>query len=202
MREKKENFDKDKYAAAEKFMTAKKANGLSLLILFAFYITGIAAYLFRYHYANIFAALFKSTFLLEIFILAAGAFLILAAALLAKAAVIAVFSGNGFDGVKFKIINETKKPYCSPSEPLKVPYYRAALCVYIFITGILPYIGAFLTGDFIFVLASFACAYFAGVDSLMLIYLSGEKKDSYITDFDGIMMYRIYQKKESDETAE
>ena len=197
-----EDFDKDEYTAAEKFMTAKRANGLSLFILLPFYIIGTAVYLLRYDYANIFATIFKATFLLEIFILAIGVFLILAAALLAKAAVTAAFLGNGLDGVKFKIIGETQKPYCAPISPIKVGHYRTALAMYIIIMGIAPYIGAFLTGDFIFILASFVCAYFAGVDALMLIYLSREKKDSYITDFDGIMLYRIYEKKEEQKYKE
>jgi hypothetical protein len=189
-----ENFDKDNYNATEKFMTAKKANLLSFLLLFLLYIGSVAIYLLWHDYENIFAAIVKSTFLLEVLILAVGVFLFLFVAIIAKAFMLSVFAEGGFDSVKFKMIKETQKPYCNLKEPVKVRQYRICLAVYILIIGIMPYIVSLIIGDFIFVLASFVCMYFAAADILFLIFLFAAKGGSYVIDFDGIMLYRIYEK--------
>jgi len=186
-------FDKDKYIATEKFTTTKKANALSFALLLPLYIMGAAGYLLRYDYANIFATFFKVTFLLEVIILAVGVFVILAVSLLVKSLILTVFSEGGLDSVKFKIIKETQKPYCSLTEPIKVREYQFSLAVYIFIMGIMPYIISLILGDFIFILASFVCAYFAGADMILFLALFQEKSSSYVQDFDGIMLYRIYE---------
>ena len=188
-----ENADKDKYNITEKFMTAKKANFYSFLLMFPLYAIEIAIYLLRRDYANIFAAVFKTTFLLEILILAVGVFIILGAAIIAKSILLSVFAESGFDSVKFKIIKETQKPYCRSTEPIKVRKYQLCLALYILIIGIAPYIVSLIIGDFIFVLASFVCAYFAAHDILLLIFLFRTKGSSYVLDFDCIMLYRIYE---------
>jgi hypothetical protein len=184
----------DEYNITEKFMTVKKANVLSLLILLPFYILGVVIYLLWRDYANIFAAIFRPTFLLEVLILAVGVFLFLGIAIIAKSILLSVFAEGKFDSVKFKIIKETQKPHCCLTEPVKVRQYQLCLAVYIIIIGIAPYIISVIVGDFIFVLASFVCAYFAASDILLLISLLGTNGNSYVLDFDGVMLYRIYEK--------
>jgi hypothetical protein len=186
-------FNKEKYTAAEKFETVKKINMLSFALLLPLYIIGASVYLLQRDYGNIFATFFKPTFFLEIIILAVGVFVILAASLLVKAVILSAFAGNGFESVKFKIIKDLQKPYCCLAEPIKVRQYQIALAVYILIMGIMPYIISLILGDFIFILASFVCAYFAGADILLLASLGSEKSSSYIIDFDGLMLYRIYE---------
>ena len=186
-------FDAGKYTAVETFTTTKKLNLLSVMLLLPLYVVCIVVYLINYDYANIFVTLFKSTFLLEIIILGVGVLVFLCVSLLIKAAVLSVFAANGFNSVKFKIIQETQKPYCCLTEPVKIRHYQFALTVYILIMGIAPYIIAIASGDFIFILASLVCLYFTGSDILLLAVLSGEKNGSYIIDFDGIMLYRIYR---------
>jgi len=193
-----EKFDKEKYVITEVFTTTKKSNLLLLLILLPLYIIGVCVYLLQNHYANIFVTIFKATFLLEIFILAFGVFAFMAIALLAKAVLLSVFSEGKFKNVKFKIIKETQKPYCCLAEPVTIGQYQLCLAVYILIMAVIPYIIALIIGDFIFVLASFLCAFFAGGDILFFISLFGWKKGLkasnglYVMDFEGIMMYRIY----------
>jgi len=184
---------KDRYAAADKSMTVKKSNVFMLALLLPLYIACVAVYLFNYDYANIFTTIFKSTFLLEIVILAVGVFVFLGAALLAKAVILSVFAEGGFDSVKFKIIKESQKPYCCLTEPIKVRQYQFALAVYILAAGFAPYLISLLIGDFIFVLASLVCVYFAGADILMLFGLFKTKRGSYVTDFDGLLLYTIYE---------
>jgi len=186
-------FDKDKYIASEIFWTTKKLNAVSLALLLPLYIMGTAIYLLMRDYANIFATFYKATFILEIMILAVGVFVILAVAVIAKSVMLSVFSDGGLDSVKFKIIKETQKPYCSLTEPIKVRQYQFSLAVYILIMGIMPYMIALITGDFIFILASFVCGYFACADTILFLSLFREKGSSYIIDFDGIMLYRIYE---------
>lgn len=196
-----EKFDKEKYNITEVFTTAKKANTLLILLLLPLYFIGVCVYLLDKDYANIFAAIFKTTFLLEIFILAAGIFVIMAFAMLAKAALLSVFAEKKFAGVKFKIIKENQKPYCCLTEPIKIRQYQLCLAVYILIMAAAPYIISLIIGDFIFVLASFLCMFFAGGDILFFLSLFGWKKQLnnpkslYVMDFEGIMLYRIYSEK-------
>ncbi|MCL2816549.1 MAG: hypothetical protein FWD23_18280 [Oscillospiraceae bacterium] len=194
--------DKDKYNITEKFMTVKKANLFSLLLLLPIYAAGIAVYLLWRDYANIFATVFKWTFLLEIFILAFGVFLFLGLAIIVKSILLSVFAEGGFDSVKFKIITDTQKPYCCLTEPVKVRQYQLCLAAYILIIGVAPYVISVLIGDFIVVLASFVCAYFAASDILMLIFLFGANRSSYVMDFESIMFYRIYEIKDIKQIGE
>ncbi|MCL2096705.1 MAG: hypothetical protein FWH10_07355 [Oscillospiraceae bacterium] len=186
-------FDKDRYYESEKFASVGKINALSFALLMPLYIIGVSVYLLYHDYANIFATFFKATFILEIIILAAGVFVIMGAAILAKAVILSAFAPGGFDAVKFKIIKETQKPYCCLTEPVKVRQYRLASVIYILIMGVMPYIISLMVGDFIFVLASFVCVYFTASDIWLVIFLASEKNGSYILDFDGIMLYRIYE---------
>jgi len=186
-------FDKDKYTASENFWTTKKLNAFSFALLLPLYIIGSAVYLLTQDYANIFATFFKITFLLEIIILAVGIFAMLAVAILVKAIILSVFSEGGIDSIKLKIIKETQKPYCSLTEPVKVREYQFSLAAYIFLMGFVPYIIALITGDFIFIFASFVCVYFTAADIILFLCLCREKSSSYIIDFDGVMLYRIYE---------
>jgi len=176
----------------DKFTDLKKHNVLMLMLLLPLYVIGAAVYLLYYDYANIFATFYKSTFLLEILILAVGVFVFLGVSLVAKSVVLSLFAKNGFDNVKFKIIKETQKPYCCLTDRIKTRQYQFALAVYILIMGIAPYLISLILGDFIFILASFVCVYFTGADILFFIALFGEKNSSYVLDFDGLLSYRIY----------
>jgi len=196
-----EKFDKDKYNTVEIFTTAKKSSRLSILLLLPLYIIGVCVYLIQKNLENIFMTFFKSTFLIEILIAAAGAFLFIILAMLAKAFLLSIFSEGKFANVKFKIIKEGQKPYCCLAEPIKIRQYQLCVAVYILIIAIAPYIIALIIGDFIFVLASFLCLFFAGGDILFFISLFGWKKylnnsnNLYVIDFEGIMLYRIYAEK-------
>jgi len=198
-----EKFDKDKYNITEEFMTAKKMNLLLFAVLLPVYTICVCVYLLRWDYANIFMTMFKLTFLLEIFILALGAFAFIAAAMIIKAFLLSAFSEGKSGSLKFKIIKETQKPYCCLTEPVKIRQYQISLAAYIIIGGIAPYVLSFFIGDFIFVLASFLCVFFAGGDILFFLILFREKKKSYVLDFEGIMSYRIYEENtEKEETEE
>jgi len=196
-----EKFDKDKYDAVEIFTTAKKSNLLLFLILLPLYAIGVCVYLLRNNLENIFMTVFKSTFLLEILILAFAIFVIIVIAMLMKAILLSVFAEKNFSGVKFKIIKETQKPYCCLTEPIRIWQYQFCVAVYILIMGIAPYIIALFIGDFMFILGSFLCAFFAGGDILFFISLFGWKRKLYpvnrlyVLDFEGIILYRIYGEK-------
>jgi len=190
-----EKFVRDKYNITEKFMTARKANFLSFLVLLPLYIIGVVIYVSQRDYANIFATLLKPTFLLELFILLFGIVLFIAAAMLVKALLLSVFSEGKMASMKLKLISETQKPYCSLKEPIKIWQEQFCLAVYILIAGIAPYIVALIIGDFLVVLASFICMFFAGTDILFLFILFGKKRGAYVLDFDGIILYRVYEEK-------
>ncbi|MCL2815763.1 MAG: hypothetical protein FWD23_14295 [Oscillospiraceae bacterium] len=187
-------FDKEKYNAVEMFSSVKKMNLLVCLFFLPVCAAEICIYLLGRDYANIFATIFKTTFLLEIFILALGMFLFIAAAMIIKAAMLSLFSEGKFASVKFKIIKEVQKPHCCLAEPIKVRQYRLCLLIYAALAVAAPYIIALAVGDFIFVIASILCAFFAGADVVFLISLFRCKGDSYVLDFDGVLLYRIYEK--------
>lgn len=189
-----EKFDKESYNAVEVFSSVKKMNLLLCLVLLPVCFAEVCIYLLGHDYANIFATIFKTTFLVEIFILALGMFLFIAAAMMIKAGLLSLFSEGKFASVKFKIIKEVQKPHCHLSEPIKVRQYRFCLLIYIAFAMAAPYIIALVIGDFIFVIASILCAFFASADVLFLISLFGQKGDSYVLDFEGILLYRIYEK--------
>ena len=196
-----EKFDKDKYNSIEIYTTDKKFNRLLMLLLLPLYTIGVCVYLLQRDYANIFVTIFKPTFLLEILILAFGVFLFIAVALIAKAILLSIFAEGKFANVKFKILKDTQKPYCCLTEPIKIWQYQLCLAVYILIVAIIPYIIALIIGDFIFVLASFLCAFFAGGEIIFFISLFGWKKflntseTLYVLDFEGLMMHKIYASK-------
>jgi len=179
--------------STDKFTTVKKHNILMALLLLPLYVIGVAVYLLNYDYANIFATVFKLTFLLELLILAVGVFVFLAVSLVAKSVILSLFAKGGFDSVKFKIIKETQKPHCCLTEPIKTRQYIIALAVYIFIMGVAPYLISLMLGDFMFVLASFICVYFTGADILFLTALCREKRGARVLDFDGLLLYRIHE---------
>ena len=189
-----DRFDKDKYDITEKSMTAKKSNLLLLTVLLPIYIIETVIYTLKWDYANIFATVFKPTFLLELFILFIGVFAFIAAAMFMKAVLLSIFAEGKFSSIKFKIIGETQKPHCCLKEPIKVRQFQFCLAVYILLAGIAPYIISLLLGDFMFIIASFICAFFTGGDILFFMILFGWKSSkAYVLDFDGIMLYRIYE---------
>lgn len=190
-----ENLDADKYTTEEYSVTPKRAGLMSLAVLVPYYVICVVIYLTQRNYANIFATIFKATFLLELFLLAIGIFVVICIALILKAAALSIFSGNKANNLKFKIIKEAQKPHCFLSEPIKIWEYRICLIIYIFFSALLPYIISLILGDFMFVLVSFIPAYWAGNDIWLLIKLFGKKGGDYVIDFDSVMLYRIYKRK-------
>jgi len=166
-----------------------------LAALLPLYIIEIVIYIFRWDYANIFATIFKETFILELFILFFGVFAFIAVAMIIKAVLLSIFAEGKFSSVKFKIISETQKPHCCLKEPIKVRQYQICLGIYILIAAAAPYITAWIIGDFMFIIASLICTFFAGTDLLFFAVLFGRKGNAYVLDFDGLMLYRIYEKK-------
>ena len=197
-----EKFDKDNYNTVEIFTTAKKSNSLVVLFLLPVYTIGVCVYLLQQSYANIFAVILNSTFLLEVLILFFGVFFIVVIALLAKAVMLSIFAEGNFKSVKLKIIKEIQRPYCCLTEPIKIWQYQLCIAVSVLISSVMPYILALIIGDFVFVMASFLCMFFACGDILFFISLFGWKKhlnvkkagSLYVYDFEGIMLYRIYGK--------
>jgi hypothetical protein len=170
-----------------------------LAVLLPLYVVETIIYLTQRDYANIFATIFKTTFILELFILFFGVFIFIAIAMIIKAVLLSVFAEGRFSSVRFKIINETQKPHCCLKEPIKVWQYLLCLGIYILLAGIVPYIVALLVGDFMFIIANFICVFFVGWDIIFFIILCGKnlfhrKRDAYVIDFDGIMLYRVYEK--------
>jgi len=190
-----ENFDAGKYNITEYSVAPKKYGLRCFAVLFPYYIICVAVYLSQRDYANIFATIFKPTFLLELFILMFGIIIFICIALIAKAVLLSFFSDGKSDSLKFKIIKEVQKPHCYLSEPIEIWEYRVCLIVYIFIAAILPYMISLIVGDFMFVLASFISAYWAGGDIWLLIALFRQKGGDYIIDFETFTLYRIYGKK-------
>ena len=187
-------LDIREYSMAEESMEVKKASMLSYLIVFAIIAVYIVIYLLRYDYGNIFATIFKFTFLLEFFILMIFAFLFMAAGLLAKAAILAPACDSKWHGLKFKIVRGLEKPYCSALEPVKISRYITGILAYILLTAVVPYIIAFFTGDFMFILASFIPVIWVSGDILLLFKLLKKNGGDYIIDFDCVLLYRIYEK--------
>ncbi|MCL2772526.1 MAG: hypothetical protein FWD71_04170 [Oscillospiraceae bacterium] len=192
-----DNLDTSKYNIAEHSAASKKYGLMMLAVLLPYYIICIVIYLLQRSYENIFATIFKSTFLLELFILMVCMFIILGVALLLKAVLLSLFSEGKSNSLKFKMIGGVQKPHFYSSEPIKIWQYRICLIVYILLAAILPYIVSLIVGDFMFVLASFIMAYWAGSDIWLLFTLFGKKGGDYIIDFDSVMFYRIYIKKKA-----
>ena len=190
-----ENMDKDKYEITEYSAASKKYGLMMLAVLLPYYIICVVIYLLQRSYANIFATIFKSTFFLELFILMFGMFILIGLALLVKAVVLAAFAEGKSNSLKFKIISEVQKPHVYLSEPIKIRQYRICLAAYIIVAAVLPYIIALIIGDFMFVLASFITAYWAGSDIWLLISLLRKPGGDYVTDFDSVLLYRIYKEK-------
>ena len=190
-----ENIDLTNYNITEESMEPKKAAALSFIITFAIAVIYTLIYLARYDYANIFATIFKFTFLLEFFIFMIFAFLFMAAGLIAKAAVLASACENKWHSLKFKIVRNIEKPYCSAAELITVKHYITGMLAYILTTAVIPFIIAFFVGDFIFVFASFITAMLASGDILLLIKLLKKNNSDYIIDIDCVIYYKIYSKK-------
>ena len=189
-----ERFEKEKYARTECFTSAKKQKLLLLAVVLPLCLVEVCVYLLGHDYANIFATIFKTSFLFEIFILAAGMFAFISVALLAKAALLSLFAAEGFKSVKFKIIKESQKPHCCLTEPIKVHHYRLCLAVYIIFALVAPYAVALAIGDFIFVIASLICVLFSAGDLLFFIALLWRGGSCYVQDFEGIMLYCVYER--------
>jgi len=190
-----EHMDMQNYNLTEEAMLPKRAVLFSYLITLAIAAVYTAIYLLRYDFANIFVTIFKTTFLLEFFILMLFAFLFMAVGLLIKAAILAKICENKWYGLKFKIVRRLEKPYCSSTEPVKVKLYIISVFAYILITAVVPYIIAFLVGDFMFVLASFIPVIWASGDILLLLKLLKKDGNDYIVDIDGILYYKVYSEK-------
>jgi len=191
-----ENFDVQEYNIAEEAVPPKTATLFSYLLTLAVAVLYTVIYLLRYDFSNIFVTMFKPTFLLEFFILMLFAFLFMAVGLLVKAAILAKACANKWHSLKFKIVRRLEKPYCSATEPLKIKRYIISLFAYIIISAIVPYIIAFIVGDFIFVLASFIPVIWASGDILLLSKLLNENSKDYIVDIDCVLYYKIYTKKQ------
>ena len=190
-----ENMDLQDYELREENMELGRAVRFSYLVTLAAAVLYTAVYLLRYSYYNIFATVFKPTFLLEFFILMLFAFLFMAAGLIAKAAILAHACENSWQGVKFKIVRGLEKPYCAAVEPLTVRQYMLGIAAYILIAALVPYIIAFFVGDYIFVLASFISVVWVSGDIILLLKLSKKNRGDYIVDIDCVMYYKIYGKK-------
>ena len=192
-----EKLNKDKYNITEKFMTVKKMNLFLLALLPAVYAIYTTIYILLWDYEQIFTTLTspRINFLLALFVLGFGIIIFIAAAIIAKAIILSKFSEGKSDSLSFKIIKEIQKPHCCLKEPVTVKQYKISLAVYIFTAGIAPYIAALILGDFMVVFACFICLVFCGGDILLFIALFKENNGSYIQDFEGIMLYRIYEKK-------
>lgn len=208
-----ENMNLDEYNITEEFIEPKKATLFSYLLTLGITIIYTVIYLLRYHYANIFATFINPAFaslqqpdidastpfifgfLLEFSILMIFAFLFMATGLLVKAAILASFCDNKWNGLKFRIVREIEKPYCLTVEPVKVKQYIISILAYILITAVIPYIIAFFVGDFMFVLASFISVIWVSSDILLLFRLLRKNGGDYMMDFDCILLYRIYTKK-------
>lgn len=184
--------EKYNYNIKEYSVTPKKYGLICFAVLLPYYIFCVVIYLLLWDYANIFATVFKATFLLEFFVLILGVVVVIGIALIIKAVLLAAFSGGKSDSLKFKMIQEVQKPHCYSSEPIKIGQYRICLLAYIFIAAILPYIISLIIGDFMFVFASFFSSYWAGGDISLLISLMGKDGGDYIIDFENVMLYRIY----------
>jgi len=179
----------------------------SKMIRFSYLITFIAAVLYVVIYiflrfrtidqsmTNIFATLFKESFLLEFFILMFFAALFMGLGLFVKAALLARHCGNKWSDIKFKLVRGIEKPYCLARVPVTIKQYIIAVFAYVFIVAVMPYIIAFIVGDFMFVFVSFITVIWASGDILMLILLRKKKRDDYILDLDCVLLYKIYSKK-------
>ena len=190
-----EKIDGEKYISADCSMATKKVSLYSGLIILPVYVLYMVIYLLRWNYANIFATIFKFTFLLELFILAVGIIAVQIISLFVKGALLSAMSEGKWDNIKFKFLAENQKPYITINEPLTVSQYRLCQFVYILCFAVLPFAISMLIGDFMFVLASFICVLIAGSDILLFFSLCRQKASSYIIDYNGMFLYKIYNKR-------
>ena len=193
-----EKIDKDKYTSIDCSMPVKKVSRYAGIITLPFYILYTAVYLLRWDYANIFVTLFKGTFLflLELFILAFAVIAVQIVSLLIKGTLLSYVSEGKWDNIKFKMLSENQKPYLTVDEPLKVSQYRRAQLAYVVCFAVLPFLIAFIIGDFMFVFASYICVLIAGSDILLLFSLFKQNRESYIIDYNGMYLYKIFNRKQ------
>ena len=189
-----EKIDESEYTGVDYSMPAKKVNLFSGLIILPVYVLYIAVYLLRWNYANIFATVFKFTFLLELLILALAIIIFQVAALFVKGALLAAMSDGKWNSIKFKLLAENQKPHVTIYEPLKVSQYKICQAIYILCFAVLPFAISMMLGDFMFVLASFVCVFISGNDILLFFILLKQNGNSYIIDYDGLFLYKIYNK--------
>ena len=191
----------DEYTMTEESMHPGKVVRFSYLITFLIAVLYAVIYIFlRFSYigssiANIFTTLFKPSFLLEFFILMFFGALFMGLGLFVKAALLARHCGNKWSDIKFKLIRGIEKPYCLARVPVTVKQYIIAVFAYVFIVAVVPYIIAFIVGDFMFVFVSFITVIWASGDILMLILLRKRNRDDYIVDLDCALLYKLYSKK-------
>ena len=198
----------DEYNVTEEFIVPGKAVRLSYLITFTFAAVYIAAYIFlrfiahetpaRNAMENIGNTVLQWTFLLYFFIVMFFAFLFMVAGLLIKAALTASHCDNKWHDLKFKIVRCLEKPYCTAIVPVKIKHYIKGVLAYILTVAIVPYIIAFIVGDFMFILAACITVLWASADILLLLRLIKHvRKDGgeYIVDNDCVLLYKIYSKK-------
>lgn len=193
-----EKIDEKKYTSKDYSMSVKKANLYSTLTVLPIYALYMIFYLLRWNYANIFATLFKWTFLLELFILALEVIAAQIIALIIKGMMLSGFSESSKEktnNLKFKLLAENQKPYVALKEPITVSQFRLCQFIYILFFAVVPFAIAMMIGDFMFVLSSFICVLIAGSDILLLFHMLKHKSDSYIIDYDGLFLYKIYAKK-------
>lgn len=190
-----EKLDEQKYTGIDYSMSVKKANLYSVLITLPVYVLYMVIYLLRWNYANIFATIFKWTFLLELFILALEIIAAQIIALIIKGMMLSGFAEEKGNNLKFKLLAENQKPYVTLKEPVTVSQYRLCQLVYILCFVALPFVIAMLIGDFMFVISSFICVLIAGSDIFLFFHLFKHKGSSYITDYDGLFLYKVYTKK-------
>lgn len=189
-----EKIGQDKYTSTDYSMATKKVSLYSGLIILPVYVLYMLIYLLNWDYANIFATIFKSTFLLELFILALAVIAVQIIALIIKGSFLSAMSEGKWHNVKFKFLEANQKPYVVINEPLTVSQYRLSQGIYVLCFAVLPFAISMMTGDFIFVLASFICVLIAGSDILLFFNLFKHNGSSYITDYNGIYLYKIYIK--------
>ena len=190
-----EKLEQDKYTSVDCSISPKKINLYSGLIILPIYVLYTVIYLLRWDYANIFATIFKVTFLLELFILAIAIIIVQLVSLVIKGALLSALSEGKWDFVKFKFLAENQKPYVTINEPLTVSQYRFCQAVYIICFALLPFAISMMIGDFMFVLASFICVLIAGSDILFFFNLLKHNGNSYMIDYNGIFLYKIYNSK-------
>lgn len=102
------------------------------------------------------------------------------------------FCENKWKSIKFGIIKKYLMPYCHCEEALQLMHYRLGTIAPLIVTGILPYVIALISDNFILMLISLPMIVGAGGDITILLLLRNEKNNVLVLDHETLCGCTVY----------